>query len=135
MAIVPGGILAGRVTNLNGQPLVYSNVDILKATYDLKGQLTPVVALTVTTNDLGDYRAFWLAPGQYIVKAGSSQLNNYGFNQGTVNPAGTDTTVPTPLVFQNSRPRARTDPEAAGPESTIAPVLRWRSRCEECADR
>jgi hypothetical protein len=123
MGIVPGGILAGRVTNLNGQPLVYSNVDILKATYDLKGQLTPVVALTVTTNDLGDYRAFWLAPGQYIVKAGSSQLNNYGFNQGTVNPAGTDTTVPTPLVFQNSRPRARTDPEAAGPESTIAPVL------------
>lgn len=123
MGIVPGGILTGKVTNVNGQPMVYSNVDILKATYDATGQITPIVALTVTTNDLGDYRAFWLAPGQYIVRAGSSQLNNYGFNQGTVNPAGTDTTIPTPLVSQNSRPRAGTDPQAASPESSIAPVL------------
>jgi len=123
MGIVPGAILAGRVTNQNGQPMVYSNVEILKATYDAAGQINPVLALTVTTNDFGDYRAFWLAPGQYIVRAGSSQLNNYGFNQGTLNPAGTDTTIPTALISQNSRPRAQTAPDAAGPESTIAPVL------------
>lgn len=123
MGIVPGGILAGRVTNQAGQSMVYSNVEILKATYDATGQITPIVALTVTTNDLGDYRAFWLAPGQYIVRAGSSQLNNYGFNQGTLNPAGSDTTIPTPFIVQNSRPRARTAPEAATPESNIAPVL------------
>jgi len=123
MGIAPGAILAGRVTNQNGQPMVYSNVEILKATYDSTGQITPTVALTVTTNDLGDYRAFWLAPGQYIVRAGSSQLNNFGFNQGTLNPAGTDTTIPSPLIFQTERPRARTAPEATSPDSTIAPVL------------
>jgi hypothetical protein len=123
MGIVPGGILTGKITNPNGQPVVYSDVEILKATYDATGQINPIVALTVTTNDLGDYRAFWLAPGQYIVRAGSSQLNNYGFSQGTLNPAGTDTTIPSTLGFQNTRPRARTDPQAASPESNIAPVL------------
>jgi len=123
IGLVPGGILTGKVTNINGQPMVYSNIEILKATFDATGQINPVVALSVTTNDLGEYRAFWLAPGQYIVRAGSSQLNNYGFNQGTLNPAGTDTTLPTPFIVQNSRPKARTDPESASPESTIAPVL------------
>jgi hypothetical protein len=123
MGIEPGGILAGKVTNSNGQPMVYSNVEILKATYDATGQINPVVALSVTTNDLGEYRAFWLSSGQYIVRAGNSQLNNFGFNQGTVNPVGTDTTIPTPLIFQTNRPRAQTAPEAASPESTIAPVL------------
>jgi len=123
MGIVPGGILAGRVTNPNGQPMVYSNVEILKATYDATGQINPVVALSVTTNDLGDYRAFWLAPGQYIVRAGSSQLNHYGFSQGTVNPAGTDTTIPSTLGIQTDRPRARTAPEVTNPDSAITPVL------------
>jgi hypothetical protein len=91
MRIAPGGILAGRVTNQNGQPMVYSNIEILKTTFDATGQINAVVALSVFTNDLGEYRAFWLAPGQYIVRAGRSQLNSYSY-QGTTNPVGTDTT-------------------------------------------
>jgi len=124
MGIVPGGIIAGRVTGQSGQPMVYSKVEILTATYDSTGQITPTIALTVTTNDLGDYRAFWLAPGQYIVRAGSSQLNTFGASQGTFNPAGTDTSLPTPLIFQNSRPRSHAAPADDGTvESIIAPVL------------
>jgi hypothetical protein len=123
MRIVPGGILAGRVTNQAGQPMVYSQVEIVKPTYDAAGQLTPVVALTVTTNDLGEYRAFWLAPGQYIVRAGSSQLNSY-VSQGTINPMGTDTSFPTTFISSSDRPRARSAPaDNDGPESFITPVL------------
>jgi hypothetical protein len=122
IGIVPGGILTGRVTNQNGQPMVYTTIEILKPTYDATGQITPTVALTVTTNDLGEYRAFWLAPGPYIVRAGYSQLNSFT-SQGTMNPLGTDTTRVTPLIFQNTRPRARTAPEVVRPESIITPVL------------
>jgi Carboxypeptidase regulatory-like domain len=122
MGIARGGILAGRVTNQNGQPMVYSNIEILKTTFDATGQINAVVALSVFTNDLGEYRAFWLAPGQYIVRAGRSQLNSYSY-QGTTNPVGTDTTRGNLLIFQDSRPRAQTDPEAGNPESSVAPVL------------
>jgi protocatechuate 3,4-dioxygenase beta subunit len=122
IGIVRGGTIAGKVTNQNGQPMVYSNVDILKGAYDATGQLTPVVALTVTTNDLGEYRAFWLAPGQYILRAGYSQLNSYSY-QGTINPLGTDTTRVTPLVFQDSPPRANAAPATASQEPAITPVL------------
>src|SRR5205823_2233035 len=96
MGIVPGGIISGRVTDQNGQPMVYSNIDIMKVVYDVTGHVAPVTAISVTANDLGEFRAFWLPPGQYIVKAGTSRLN-YFTNQGTINPMNTDTSIPSTL--------------------------------------
>jgi protocatechuate 3,4-dioxygenase beta subunit len=123
MGIVPGAVLAGRVTNQNGQPMVYSIVEILKATYDATGQIIPGLPLSVTTNDLGEYRAFWLPPGPYIVRAGPSQLNSF-VNQGTINPVGTDLSRASTLITQSNRPRARTAPaEISSSESGITPVL------------
>jgi hypothetical protein len=113
---VPGGSISGRVTNENGQPMVYSQVDVLRATYGIDGRVTPIFMQSVTTNDLGEYRAFWLPPGQYLVRAGFSRLNcfcNYGMNS----PMGSDTSTPSTFISQTSRPRA-----AAAPNTDAAPA-------------
>src|SRR5437764_10467046 len=58
----------GRVFDRAGQPAVNATVQALKATYpDGKPVLKPVQ--TAITNDLGEYRLFWLAPASYFVSA------------------------------------------------------------------
>jgi len=60
--------ISGRVVGVNGRPLGNVEVRALKAAYP-EGQrvLTPVQS--VQTNDLGEYRLFFLAPGRYYVAA------------------------------------------------------------------
>ena len=69
------GAIYGRIFDANGQPLGNVEVQALKATY-AEGQrvLTPVQ--TVVTNDLGEYRLFWLSPGRYYVAANSSEAQS-----------------------------------------------------------
>jgi hypothetical protein len=62
------GTISGRVYDVSGQPLGRVEVLAMKASYP-NGQriLTPV--RSAITNDLGEYRLFWLAPGRYYVSA------------------------------------------------------------------
>ena len=59
-----GGVVAGRILDSFGQPMVDVNVRAVKpgAAIDLMGEAS-------RTNDLGEFRVFGLAPGQYIVVA------------------------------------------------------------------
>jgi hypothetical protein len=60
--------ISGAVFDKDGQPAGNLVVQALKATYPQGIRvLTPVQ--TAFTNDLGEYRLFWLAPGRYYVKA------------------------------------------------------------------
>jgi hypothetical protein len=120
---VPGGSISGRVTNETGQPMVYSEIQILKATYGVEGKLIPAFIQSVTTNDLGDYRAFGLAPGQYLVRAGDSQLNSF-VNLGMNNPIGSEATIPSTMVSQTNRPRAAAAPNSNADRSTV-PLLSY----------
>src|SRR5262245_10364556 len=68
IALTPAGTISGRVLNRYGEPAGNANVQALRYTYqDGKRILTPVQ--TIRTNDLGEYRLFWMTPGQYIVSA------------------------------------------------------------------
>lgn len=60
-----GGVISGRVTD-NGQPVGIAEVIAMKMT-DVNGQPVLVGVLSAKTNDLGEYRIFWLPPGQYHV--------------------------------------------------------------------
>jgi len=120
---VPGGSISGRVTNESGQPMVYSEIQILKATYGVEGKLIPAFIQSVTTNDLGDYRAFGLAPGQYLVRAGDSQLNSF-VNLGMNNPLGSETSYPTTMMVQSNRPRAAAAPGSIT-ERAAVPTLSY----------
>jgi hypothetical protein len=123
MGMSPGGIISGRITDQNGEPVVYSPVQILKVAYSAEGWLAPASLLSVTTNDLGEYRAFWLPPGQYLVNAGPAQLSTFG-NHGMTNPANSDTSGPTTFVVPSTRPRASAPAEdQATPDLAFASTL------------
>jgi protocatechuate 3,4-dioxygenase beta subunit len=71
IGMTQSGTIAGRILNRYGEPAANVNVQALRYTYQ-EGRriLTPVQ--TMRTNDLGEYRLFWLPPGQYIVGAQGS---------------------------------------------------------------
>jgi Carboxypeptidase regulatory-like domain len=88
-------VIAGRVTDADGDPLRNINVSAMVHGYVAgKRQLNP--ASSVVTDDRGDYRLFGLAPGKYFVRAGGSPrgpimdqrlINATTFFPGTAEPA------------------------------------------------
>jgi protocatechuate 3,4-dioxygenase beta subunit len=66
--IMPAGTISGRVFDRDGEPLANVNVEALKYSYQ-EGQKVMNVVQNTRTNDLGEYRLFWLQPGQYFISA------------------------------------------------------------------
>lgn len=66
MPLSPAGTITGRVFDRDGEPLPYVVVQALKYSYQ-DGQRELNALQTAITNDLGEYRLFWLGPGQYFV--------------------------------------------------------------------
>ena len=71
MTIVRGGVIAGLVRNTRGRPVPGVNVRVLKLGYNaVTGEptLSPSSSGSTTiTDDRGEYRAYGLAPGGYLV--------------------------------------------------------------------
>src|SRR5215813_5974087 len=68
LQLMPAGTITGRVFDRDGEPLANVNVEALKYSYQ-EGQRVMNVVQSARTNDLGEYRLFWLQPGQYFVSA------------------------------------------------------------------
>jgi hypothetical protein len=67
-AMTATGAIAGHVYGPSGEPLGNIDVAALRSSYQNgRRVLTPVQS--VPTNDRGEYRLFWLAPGRYVVRA------------------------------------------------------------------
>ena len=66
--IMPAGTIAGRVFDRDGETLPNVNVQALQYSYRDGDRVLNVVQ-AARTNDLGEYRLFWLQPGQYFVSA------------------------------------------------------------------
>src|SRR5688572_2083959 len=66
IALTQTGSISGRITDVNGQPIVLADVFALKAAYQ-EGRLTFVQSLSAKTDDRGEYRIFWMTPGIYYV--------------------------------------------------------------------
>jgi hypothetical protein len=63
-----GGVIAGQVRGPQAQPLVDFGVQAFRMRYSADGRfLDPIDS--VKTDDLGQYRMFGLAPGEYVVRA------------------------------------------------------------------
>jgi len=66
ISLAQTGAIAGRVFDSKGKPFPYVQVQALRFSYrGVQRVLSP--ARVATTNDLGEYRLFWLPPGQYAV--------------------------------------------------------------------
>jgi beta-lactamase regulating signal transducer with metallopeptidase domain len=68
LAMAPPGAISGRVFDHDGEPVGNAQVQALKVMYR-SGRRMLSIAESVQTNDIGEYRLFWLAPGQYYVTA------------------------------------------------------------------
>lgn len=72
LPIMRGGVVSGTVRLPGGQPATALSIQIMRVQQvDGRRQLS-MVAAPAQTNDLGAYRAFGLAPGDYVVQASSS---------------------------------------------------------------
>jgi hypothetical protein len=68
LPMTPTAAIEGRVYNgINGEP--YGNIEVqaLKASYQ-DGRRVFAMVHSQQTNDLGEYRIFWLAPGRYYIR-------------------------------------------------------------------
>lgn len=71
IALSRGGVITGRVTDANGQPLIQESVHL--AALDERGQKRGVnlpYSFMLATDDRGVYRLFGVPPGRYIVSVG-----------------------------------------------------------------
>jgi protocatechuate 3,4-dioxygenase beta subunit len=72
MRLTPHGVIAGRVLDEEGDPVSGVDVQVMRLQY-MQGRKQMARAGGASTNDLGEYRAFGLAPGRYYVNATSHQ--------------------------------------------------------------
>jgi hypothetical protein len=80
---VKGGIISGKVTDERGQPVAGKEIVPLLVGYrNGKAAVAPMRVTSagralstnvVTTDDRGEYRFYWLGPGEYYIRAGEAQ--------------------------------------------------------------
>src|SRR6185295_12880415 len=68
LVLTATGTISGRVFDNSGEPLANVPVQALKYSYE-DGQRTLTQVKIDQTNDLGEFRLFWLPPGQYTISA------------------------------------------------------------------
>ena len=66
--LTPKSAISGRLYDRYGDPVTNANIQALRYTYQ-DGRRILIVGDTARTNDLGEYRLFWLTPGPYIISA------------------------------------------------------------------
>jgi beta-lactamase regulating signal transducer with metallopeptidase domain len=68
LAMTPTGSIAGRILDRDGEPVARAQVQALQPAYR-DGRRYLNIIQSVQTNDLGEYRLFWLPPGPYYISA------------------------------------------------------------------
>ena len=68
VSLVPAGTISGRVYDEDGEPIEGASVRAFRYEYGADGRVLAPVRQT-RTNDLGEYRLYWLTPGDYYISA------------------------------------------------------------------
>ena len=68
----PAPTAAGWVLDSYGEPIANILVEALRQSYDVRGNPKLARAATALTDDRGEYRIFWLDPGEYFFYAASA---------------------------------------------------------------
>jgi hypothetical protein len=66
IVMTPTASVSGKILERSGQPIPGVSVQLVKAVYQ-EGRRTMSVVKSMLTNDLGEYRIFWVTPGSYYV--------------------------------------------------------------------
>ena len=116
VGLLAGGTITGRVKNAAGKLLPNANVTAYKITY-INGKIVPEAQSSQSTDDRGEYRMFWLPPGDYVVLADppSYPLSNPGNAPAAGGPRGgapPQGPMSTPQFMRTFYPRSLTTQDA-----------------------
>jgi hypothetical protein len=100
--MTPWATITGRVFDEDGEPLPWVQVQVLRSVYN-RGRREFAPTGGFTTNDLGEYRVFGLAPGRYALSATVT-----GFGRGSRRDENASDEAYTPTYYPGT-----TDPDAA----------------------
>jgi len=85
--MTPASAIAGTIYDGNSEALGNVEVQALKASYpEGRRVLTPVAS--AVTNDLGEYRLFWLEPGRYYIAAVPDSFERRMMSGGNISIVG-----------------------------------------------
>lgn len=101
LVMTPAGSISGRIIDSDGEPVVRGQVQAFRPTYT-NGRRALRVIQSVQTNDLGEYRLFWLPPGSYFVGARSANPHTESA-QMLISPPGAGGTFETASSVQSVR--------------------------------
>jgi hypothetical protein len=135
--LIEDGVITGRVTDEDGEPVVHGQVQVLRLSYQ-RGQKQFMTFGGAQTNDKGEYRVFGLTPGRYFLSAtasvqfgGPGGTGNIRFAPGS--PQGEEVYAPTyypgTTEPQNATPiSVGAGDEMTGMDLSIAPQRAFRVR-------
>jgi hypothetical protein len=93
--LTPGAVIRGRVTDPQGRPLQGVLMSAMELQYRDGRPAFGVGSAPKTTDDRGEFRLFWFAPGEYYVRAeypgGQTNLARKSYYPGTVDSNGAAT--------------------------------------------
>jgi hypothetical protein len=112
LTLVKGGVIAGMVTNIEGQPVVNVTVRVYRIR-DAEGNKvrSPAFPQPRLSDDRGYYRIYGLQPGTYVVAAGGKDqyfgsVNPYANDAPTYAPASTRDTAAEVVVHSDQEATA-----------------------------
>jgi 5-hydroxyisourate hydrolase-like protein (transthyretin family) len=73
--LTPTAAINGRIADKDGKPAAGVLVQLVRVTYNATGQKVMQLPTRATTNDRGEYRLFFIAPGRYYLAAGTPPGN------------------------------------------------------------
>src|SRR5262249_24891192 len=71
--LTPAPTISGRVVDMYGEPQPGITIQAMRSTYDANGKRALQQVQTARTNDLGEYRLYWVNPGRYFVSASGAK--------------------------------------------------------------
>jgi protocatechuate 3,4-dioxygenase beta subunit len=83
LAMSPTGSITGRIYDRDGEPVVKAQVLAMRAIYK-NGHRSLTIVQSVVSDDRGDFRLYWLAPGRYFVAA-KPDAAEFPMNMGMAN--------------------------------------------------
>src|SRR5262249_36809882 len=116
VSMLAGGTITGRVKNAAGRMLLNANVTAFQITY-INGKIVPQPQSSQFTHDRGEYRMFWLPPGDYVVLADPPRYPVSGPTSAPVIggpgvPVTAPGTLSTPQFMRTFYPRSLTTQDA-----------------------
>jgi protocatechuate 3,4-dioxygenase beta subunit len=85
--LILAGVISGKIYDDDGEPMPSVEVSAVRQVYS-EGKRTHASAMRATTNDLGEYRLYGLAPGRYFVSCVYPRWNREGEADDDYNQSG-----------------------------------------------